>query len=178
MGFINCYFCFFISNVCINLHTSLQSLVRNESYFDAQDSNLTPMHLVGAFLSALFENSDLSTSSLKRRRVSSVLYRSMSQESTHILHSCKNFTASQLVRTIIGIFGGVPEPFEVFHCRPTATEEELRLFLNPARATKQPFQFLILEVNKLPYHLQEVLYTDTHTHTYICTLVYTHTCVP
>jgi hypothetical protein len=54
------------------------------------------------------------------------------------------------------VFGGVPEPFEVFHCRPTVTEEELRLFLNPKRATKHPFQYLILEVNKLPYQLQEV----------------------
>ena len=117
---------------------------------------ITPMHQVGRFLAALFKDSKLSTSSLKQRRNISPFSRQMSQQSTHILHACQNFTPSQLIRTVIGIFGGVPEPFEVFHCRPTVTEEELRLFLNPTRATKQPFQFLILEVNKLPYHLQEV----------------------
>ena len=60
------------------------------------------------------------------------------------------------MRLIISIYGGVPEAFEVFHCRPTTTEEELRLFLNPRRATKKPFQYMILEVNRLPYPLQEV----------------------
>lgn len=134
-----------------------QELIRDDPYlFREQDCDSTPMHVVGRFLSALFQNSDLSTNSLKRRRASSAFTHTMSQQSTHILHSCKNFTPSQLLRTIIGVFGGVPEPFEVFHCRPTVTEEELRLFLNPARATKHPFQYLILEVNKLPYQLQEV----------------------
>ncbi len=60
------------------------------------------------------------------------------------------------MRLIISIYGGVPEAFEVFHCRATTTEEELRLFLSPQRATKRPFQYLILEVNRLPYPLQEV----------------------
>ncbi len=114
------------------------------------------MHQVGTFLAALFKDTKLSDSSLQQRRTLSPLTRSMSQQSTHILHACQNFSPSQLIRTVIGIFGGVPEPFEVFHCRPSVTEEELRLFLNPTRATKQPFQFLILEVNKLQYHLQEV----------------------
>ncbi len=129
---------------------------RAPDLFTEQGSEFAPMHQVGAFLSALFENSDLSTNSLKRRRATSSISRSMSQQSTHILHSCQHFTPSQLIRTIIVIFGGVPEPFEMFHCRPTCTEEELRLFLNPKRATTHPFQYLILEVNKLPYQLQEV----------------------
>ena len=136
-----------------------QELIRHESYlFQEQDVDSTPMHVVGLFLSALFKNSDLSMNSLKRRRTTSALSRTMSQQSTHILHSCQGYTPSQLLRTIISVFGGVPEPFEVFHCRPTVTEEELRLFLNPKRATKRPFQYLILEVNKLPYQLQEVWY--------------------
>ncbi len=70
--------------------------------------------------------------------------------------SVLGFTQSQLLRLIISIYGGVPEAFEVYHCRSTSTEEELRLFMNPKRATKRPFQYLILEVNKLPYRLQEV----------------------
>ena len=135
----------------------VQDLLKHKAYlFKEQDLGSTPMHLVGAFLSALFENSDLSTNSLKRVRTGSTISRSMSQQSTHILHSCQGFTPGEILRTVIGIFGDVPEPFEVFHCRSTVTEEELRLFLNPKRATKRPFQYLILEVNKLPYQLQEV----------------------
>ena len=126
---------------------------------------LTPMHQVGALLSALFKDSDLSTSYLKWRRstISSSLSCSVSQPSTHILHSCQHLTPNQLVRMILQVFGGVPEPFEVFHCRPTVTEEDLRLFLNPKRATKRPFLKLILEVNKLPYQLQEVSHTSSST---------------
>ena len=120
----------------------------------------TPMHVVGSFLAALFQNFELSTYTLKHRRPSSVLSRSPSSQSAHILHSCQGFTQSQLLRLIISIYGGVPEVFEVFHCRHNTTEEELRLFLNPKRATKRPFQYLILEVNRLPYQLQEVCVQD------------------
>ena len=151
--------------------TPPQDLIKREPHlFMDQGSEYPPMHQVGAFLSALFENSDLSTNSLKRRRTTSSITRSMSQQSTHILHSCQYFTPGQLSRMIISVFGGVPEPFEVFHCRPTATEEELRLFLNPKRATKHPFQYLILEVNKLPYQLQEVCVC-------VCVCTRTRTCV-
>lgn len=118
----------------------------------------TPMHVVGAFLSALYGNFELSTHSLtlKRCRTPSMASKALSNQSTHILHSCQGFSQSQLIRLIISVYGGVPEPFEVLHCQPTTTEEELRLFLSPKRATKRPFQYLILEVNKLSYQLQEV----------------------
>ena len=119
----------------------------------------TPMHVVGAFLSALYGNFELSTHSLTLKRCrtsSSMASKALSNQSTHVLHSCKGFSQSQLIRLIISVYGGVPEPFEVLHCQPTTTEEELRLFLSPKRATKRPFQYLLLEVNKLPYQLQEV----------------------
>ena len=131
----------------------------------------TPMHTVGAFLSSLFKNFELSSHSLKRRRPS-VPSRTNPSQSTHILHSCKGYSQGQLLRLIISIYGGVPEAFEVFHCRATTTEEELRLFLNPRRATKRPFQYLILEVNRLPYQLQEVcinyLRLQSHRHLRVC----------
>lgn len=114
------------------------------------------MHLVGSFLDTLFNHDALCGYSLKARRMSSSLARSVASQSTHFLHSCQGFTQAQLLQQIVSIFGGVPEAFEVFHCRLTTTEEELRLFLDPKRATKQPFQFLILEVNRLPFQLQEV----------------------
>lgn len=117
------------------------------------------MHIVGAFLSALYGNFELSTHSLtlKRCRTSSMASKALANQSTHILHSCQGFSQSQLIRLIISVYGGVPEPFEVLHCRSSTTEEELRLFLSPKRATKRPFQYLLLEVNKLSYQLQEVM---------------------
>ena len=54
----------------------------------------------------------------------------------------------------MGIYDGVPESFEVFCCRPTSTEEELRVFLS--RAKSHPLTYLVLEVNKLSCKLQEV----------------------
>lgn len=142
----------------------LQELLSRGRYcLDEEESRSgnTPMHLVGSFLAALFRNFELSSHSLKRRRPSTFISRSSSSQSTHFLHSCQGFTQSQLLRLIISIYGGVPEVFEVFHCRQNTTEEDLKLFLNPKRATKRPFQYLILEVNRLPYQLQEVC--DTHT---------------
>ena len=139
------------------LHLFLQELLDTKRKRSLSSTfSTSPMQTVGSFLGHLFKNLELSNHSLKRRRRSSSLVRSVSSQSTHILHSCKGYTQSQLLRLIITIYGGVPEAFEVFHCRPTTTEEDLGLFLNPRRATKRPFQYLILEVNCLPYELQEV----------------------
>lgn len=135
----------------------------------------TPIHTVGAFLSELFRNFELSSYSLKKRRPSMPVLRSMSPQSTHILHSCQGYNQSQIVRLIISIYGGVPEAFEVFRCRPNTTKEEIYLFLNPKRATKRPFQYLIVEVNKLPYYLQEV-HTFIHTYTCKCTQIFLYVC--
>ena len=149
----------------ISLLTSPQDLLTHGRYTlttEEKKSGNTPMHVVGSFLAALFQNFELSTYTLKHRRPSSLLSHSPSSQSAHILHSCQGFTQSQLLRLIISIYGGVPEVFEVFHCRHNTTEEELRLFLNPKRATKRPFQYLILEVNRLPYQLQEVCVQDKH----------------
>ena len=78
-------------------------------------------------------------------------------QSTLILHSCLGYSHSQIIRLIIHIYGGVPEPFEVLRCQRNTTKEEIQLFLNPMRAVRRPFQFLILDVNKLAYQLQEVI---------------------
>ena len=78
----------------------------------------------------------------------------MVQDFVQLLHFCPDYSQDRLVRVIVGLYNGVPESFEVFHCRPTTTEEELNLFLK--RASKYPLQYLILEVNKLSYKLQEV----------------------
>ena len=87
-------------------------------------------------------------------RPRSVSRLSFSPEPSQLLHYCPGYSQAQLIRLIVSIYDGVPEAFEVFHCRPSSTEEELGLFLK--RAAKHPLQYLVLEVNRLPFKLQEV----------------------
>ena len=70
------------------------------------------------------------------------------------LHYAPGYTQSQLLCLITELFDGVPEPFEVFYCRPTTTREELKMFME--RVKHHPLPYLILQVNKLPFKLQEV----------------------
>ena len=119
------------------------------------ESDDPPMHVVGRFLALLFTNHKLPTRSepsLPRHR--SLTSLSLSHDFTQLLHYCPGFTQGQLIQTVIGICSGIPEAFEVFHCRPTTTEGELTLFLK--RSAKHRLRSLVLEVNRLPFKLQEV----------------------
>lgn len=84
----------------------------------------------------------------------------------HRLHGCSN---AELIQLIITIYDGIPEPFEVFYCQNVPTQKELDLFLE--RARRFPRQYVMLEVNKLPYPLQEV--SDVITSIALCS----HVCV-
>ena len=112
------------------------------------------MEAVGGFLGELLHNHKLPRRSSKGMQRP----RSVSQlpGTNQSLHYAPKYSQAELVRLIVSIYGGVPESFEVFHCRPTSTEEELSLFLE--RVAKQPLRYLVLEVNKLPFRLQEVLH--------------------
>ena len=119
------------------------------------NSDNAPMHVVGRFLGTVFNNHSLPKrcgEGLSRPR--SVSRLSFSPEPSQLLHHCPGYSQAQLIRLIVSIYDGVPEAFEVFHCRPSSTEEELGLFLK--RAAKHPLQYLVLEVNRLPFRLQEV----------------------
>ena len=115
------------------------------------------MHVVGEFLREVFSNHSLpkhchSYKSLSRPHSISQL--SIMPEPSQQLHYCPRYLQAQLIRLIISIYNGVPEAFEIFHCHPTSTEEDFSLFLK--RVTKHPLQYLVLEVNRLPFKLQEV----------------------
>ena len=116
------------------------------------------MHIVGRFLAVLFGNHSLPQrrgSGFGLPRPRSISRISLSSESVvQMLHYCPNYSQAELIQLIVSIYDGVPESFEVFRCRPSSTEEELSLFLK--RAAKHPLQFLLLEVNRLPFKLQEV----------------------
>ena len=129
----------------------LQVLLHEKNYEKCDKFERTPMHIVGEFIALLFEQ--LSSDKLKKRRP---CVEHSSVQATYILHSLPGYSQSEIMRLIIQIYGGVPEFFEVLRCQNITTKEDLRLFLNPMRATKQPFQYLVLEVNRLSYHVQEV----------------------
>lgn len=113
------------------------------------------MEIVGRFLGDLMQNC-----TLPRRCTKAVQHlRSTTQfpgvcDTNQFLHHAPKYTQSQLVRLIVSIYSGVPESFEVFHCHSSSTKEELSLFLK--RVERKPLKYLILEVNKLPFGLQEV----------------------
>ena len=79
-----------------------------------------------------------------------------------ILHICPGFTQQNLITLMLNIFGGVPEPFQIFRCQSSSKIGELDLFLK--RATQFPVPHLILEVNKLTVDLQEVCVEIMHNH--------------
>ena len=120
----------------------------------------TPMLTISMFLSALLLNHSLPTRIKPAQRLMTRVTGLMpvSLECSQVLHSCPGFTQNKLIPMILSIFDGAPEPFQIFRCQPLSTLEELDLFLQ--RAAKFPITHLILEVNKLPFQLQEVNLRD------------------
>ena len=113
------------------------------------------MHVVGRFLELVFKNHSLPTRCGKGLSQHwSVSQASFSSEPTQLLHYCPGYSQAQLIRKIVSIYSGIPEAFEVFRCHASSTEEELNLFLK--QVAKYPLQYLVLEVNRLPFKLQEV----------------------
>lgn len=55
---------------------------------------------------------------------------------------------------ILKVFSGIPGAYQVLRCQATTTEEELSLFLE--RVKQHHTHYLMLDVNKLPFKLQEV----------------------
>ena len=116
----------------------------------------TPMLTISMFLSELLLNHSLPTRiKTARKSTMSVAGRmSITPECSQVLHSCPGFTQNELIPLILSIFDGIPEPFQMFRCQSSSTQEELDLFLQ--RAAKFAIPHLILEVNRLPFQLQEV----------------------
>ena len=112
------------------------------------------MEVVGRFIGDLLQSHTPLQHSTKFIRQPSVTQFSSTSGANQFLHHAPKYRQSQLVRLIVSIYGGVPKSFEVFHCRASSTKEELSLFLE--RVEKKPLRYLILEVNKLPFRLQEV----------------------
>jgi len=100
--------------------------------------------VVGTFLGSIFNKHFLSEHCGE----------SLTRSPSISLHYCPGFSQAQLIYLIVSIYDGVPETFKVFRCRPSSTEEELSLFMK--RVAKHSQQYFVLEVNRLPFKLQEV----------------------
>ncbi len=114
-------------------------------------SQQSPMSTVGHFLDRLMEMPDLANCGLPKRISDSV---QQPIQAGGILHTVIKYTQSNQIMLIIELIRGVPESFDIFHCCPCTTEEELKLFMK--RVEFYPRQYILLEVNRLTYHLQEV----------------------
>ena len=113
------------------------------------------MNVVGEFLGMVFDNHSLPKRCGEALSWPHSISRlTFTPEPSQLLHYCPGYSQAQLIRLIISIYHGVPEAFEVFHCHPSSTEEDFNLFLK--RVAKHPLQYLVLEVNQLPFKLQEV----------------------
>lgn len=117
------------------------------------ESCTAPIKVVGTFLLQLFEQ-DMSRFALQTRHPYRQLQRTLSAQSSTVLHSCHGLSPAQLVSLIINCYNGVPESFQLFHCQATTTSDELNLFLK--RVNYYSFQYMIIGVERLPYQLQEV----------------------
>ena len=133
------------------MHECLQVVLKQQQH----DLTASPMCAVSVFLSAVLLNHSLPI------HIKAAIKKSLSvarvptaPEASQVLHSCPGFTQKELIPLILNIFGGVPEPFQIFRCQVSSKQEDLDLFLQ--RATQFSILHLILEVNKLPFHLQEV----------------------
>jgi hypothetical protein len=107
------------------------------------------MPVVGRFMNTLFENHPL------------LHQRCLAMDSTpyhdHFdqpLYSRPAHLQLELICLILNIFDGIPEAYKVLHCNSCTTEEELCRFLK--RVEKHHDHYLMLDVNKLPFKLQEV----------------------
>ena len=133
------------------------TLLLQKKIFKSPLDDKPPIQVVGEFLRTLFKAHKLPRreSSSALVRIQSVTSYSLSHEFTQLLHYCPHYSQSQLIQTVIGLCSGVPESFEVFRCRSSTTEGELKLFLQ--RAAYHSLRSIVLEVNRLPFKLQEVL---------------------
>ena len=126
---------------------------------------VSPMEVVGSFLTNLFQvlngetysqlpkryNDDLSQFSCSP---TTPLSPQPEEEFVNVLHSALDFTQGELIGLVLRIYGGPPEPFELLHCDNYTTEDDVKLFMK--RVYQHPRRYLVLEVNHLPFQLQEV----------------------
>lgn len=115
------------------------------------------MLVVGQFLNDLLLNHTLPQSVYPPGRNSS-----SSDDFSQPLYSCPHYSQKDFLCLILSIFSGVPESYQVLRCQASTTEEELSIFLK--RAENCHAQYLMLNINTLPFKLQEVSFNWVEIH--------------
>ena len=130
---------------------ALLEAVHQESF----PSVSSPMLIVGQFLSIF-----LSNHSLPRKDAVNI-----SSDFAEPLYSCPvHHSPLDFLTLILGIFCGIPEAYQVFRCKTYTTEYELARFLK--RVKNCCNHYLMLDVNRLPFKLQEVYIASGSASTY------------
>ena len=121
------------------------------------------IEIVGYYMKKIFEsNYSLETEHLAQRYELPV-------ELEQDILIAKQYDQQKLIHLIISIYNGIPEHFDILRCCSTTTEHDLNSFMR--RVLLIPRLYLILEVNRLSFELQEV-----YTHVGMCYLYHLISC--
>lgn len=71
---------------------------------------------------------------------------------------CFHFPQKQIILQLLSIYSGLPKAFEILHCTSLTSEQDIRLFMK--RVCKFRGKYVVLDVNILQFHLQEVIFMD------------------
>ncbi len=145
-----------------NLFYFLQSAMESRLFKDTalqEHAQKSAMDVVGSFLGNIFSKEGVIDCSLPMQcrmifaPQDQILVSSPQISST--IHCAPGFSQGQLIRLLLEVYDGSPNAFQVLRCTPVTVEQDLRLFMK--RVVQHPMcQYLILEVNILPFQLQEV----------------------
>lgn len=111
------------------------------------------MPVVGEFMNVLFQGLPLPHQRVLMDTAPSLPQRTH-EHFVQPLYSCLSQSQLELVCLILNIFSGIPEAYQVLHCKASTTEEDLSRFLK--RVEMYRGHYLMLDVNRLPFKLQEV----------------------
>lgn len=117
------------------------------------------MEQVGEFLDTLLDCGSNSPENIVFRSPRGH-HNSITAYSSQTLYSCPDFSQLDLQSLIIHIFSKIPKAYQILRCQASTTEEELSLFLQ--RTEKHCMEYLLLNVDQLPFKLQEVSYCFVH----------------
>ena len=140
------------------MQSAIESFLLKDTVLQ-ENAQKSAMDVVGSFLDNIFSRDGVVECSLPMQcetisaSQGQMLLSSPQMAST--FHSAPGFTQGQLIRFLLEVYGGSPNAFQVLRCTPVTVEQDLRLFMK--RVVQHSMsQYLILEVNTLPFQLQEV----------------------
>ena len=113
---------------------------------------VSPMNVVGPFLDQLFSATTVQALLLPQRYPPFKL----PQSDASTLHMCFDFTQTQIIRQLFSIYQGLPEAFEILHCTSRTTEQDIHLFTKRVLNSHSARKYVVLDLDNLPFHLQEV----------------------